>query len=332
MKTLPEALNSFGVKWTGVPGWEARTRPYARKWEGVMGHHTAMNLRRVGEQRQIDVCVKGRSTVPGPLYNILVGRDTAYILAAGYCNHAGRGMSEVLNLTKKGIAPSGPARSAGDMTGNAYYFSVSLMNDGVEEPLYSTQVDAFVGATAAVLRLNGWGAERYVAHKEWTSRKVDPREDFRELIAERLMLFEASQAPPPNTPVSPGPQFIRMPNAVASESSPRGGAYLLGSDGGIFTARGPNGIVPPFFGSIPGLREQGVALPHGVSAVDMAVTPRGGGYWILTSDGGVFSFGDAKFSGSAHGKLRDRKVTGIHTAERGYWITTNDPETLFTFP
>jgi hypothetical protein len=30
----------------------------------------------------------------------------------------------------------------------------------------------------------------------------------------------------------------------------------------------------------------------------MATTPDGGGYWLVASDGGVFSFGDAPFLGS----------------------------------
>jgi hypothetical protein len=31
----------------------------------------------------------------------------------------------------------------------------------------------------------------------------------------------------------------------------------------------------------------------------MAATPDGGGYWFVASDGGVFNYGDAIFSGSA---------------------------------
>jgi hypothetical protein len=31
----------------------------------------------------------------------------------------------------------------------------------------------------------------------------------------------------------------------------------------------------------------------------MAATPSGDGYWLVASDGGIFSFGDAGFFGSA---------------------------------
>jgi hypothetical protein len=30
----------------------------------------------------------------------------------------------------------------------------------------------------------------------------------------------------------------------------------------------------------------------------MASTPGGGGYWLVASDGGIFSFGEARFDGS----------------------------------
>jgi len=33
--------------------------------------------------------------------------------------------------------------------------------------------------------------------------------------------------------------------------------------------------------------------------VGMAATPDGGGYWLAGSNGGVYTFGDAQFHGSA---------------------------------
>ncbi len=35
--------------------------------------------------------------------------------------------------------------------------------------------------------------------------------------------------------------------------------------------------------------------------VGIAATPDGGGYWLVASDGGVFSYGDAGFYGSPAG-------------------------------
>jgi beta-lactamase class A len=55
--------------------------------------------------------------------------------------------------------------------------------------------------------------------------------------------------------------------------------------------------------------------------VGMTATPDGGGYWLVASDGGVFSFGDAPFAGSAAGTSTDgASVVGIAGKEGGYWI------------
>jgi hypothetical protein len=40
----------------------------------------------------------------------------------------------------------------------------------------------------------------------------------------------------------------------------------------------------------------------------MAPTPNGAGYWLVASDGGVFSFGDAAFEGS---------LPGVHVSATG---------------
>jgi hypothetical protein len=45
--------------------------------------------------------------------------------------------------------------------------------------------------------------------------------------------------------------------------------------------------------------------------VGLAATPDGGGYWLVASDGGIFSFGDAAFSGSMGGTHLDRPIVGV---------------------
>jgi len=46
----------------------------------------------------------------------------------------------------------------------------------------------------------------------------------------------------------------------------------------------------------------------------MASTPDGKGYWLVASDGGVFSFGDASFYGSMGGKPLNKPVVGMAVA------------------
>jgi hypothetical protein len=45
--------------------------------------------------------------------------------------------------------------------------------------------------------------------------------------------------------------------------------------------------------------------------VGMAATPDGGGYWLVASDGGIFSFGDAVFHGSMGGQELTSPVVTI---------------------
>ena len=54
----------------------------------------------------------------------------------------------------------------------------------------------------------------------------------------------------------------------------------------------------------------------------MAATPDGKGYWMVASDGGVFSFGDARFYGSEGGVAVDAPVVGMAGTPggNGYWL------------
>jgi hypothetical protein len=43
----------------------------------------------------------------------------------------------------------------------------------------------------------------------------------------------------------------------------------------------------------------------------MAPIPSGQGYWLVASDGGIFSFGDAGFRGSLGGLPLSQRVVGM---------------------
>jgi peptidoglycan/xylan/chitin deacetylase (PgdA/CDA1 family) len=107
---------------------------------------------------------------------------------------------------------------------------------------------------------------------------------------------------------------LRATSAQAAGSTPAGGMWMLGSDGGVFTLAGA-----PFEGSLGN-----VALNAPV--VSMTATPSGRGYWITAVDGGVFSFGDASFYGSTGAIRLNRPIVGINRTPsgHGYWLVASD--------
>ena len=60
--------------------------------------------------------------------------------------------------------------------------------------------------------------------------------------------------------------------------------------------------------------------------VGMAATPDGGGYWLVASDGGIFTYGDAQFYGSTGSMVLNKPVVGMaaRRTARGYWLVASD--------
>jgi hypothetical protein len=58
----------------------------------------------------------------------------------------------------------------------------------------------------------------------------------------------------------------------------------------------------------------------------MAPTTTNGGYWLVMSDGGVYSFGDAPFHGSARTLNPPLPITAIASTSTngGYWLSRGD--------
>ena len=67
--------------------------------------------------------------------------------------------------------------------------------------------------------------------------------------------------------------------------------------------------------------------PPGAPASCSTATPDGTGYWMVASDGGVFSFGSAHFHGSLPGLgVHVANIVGINAAPdgNGYWLVARD--------
>ncbi len=105
-------------------------------------------------------------------------------------------------------------------------------------------------------------------------------------------------------------------------ADPEGGYWTATSAGSITSHGGA-----PTFGS-PAL--SGVRLTQPI--VGMAATTDGQGYWLVAADGGVFSFGDAKFYGSTGALHLKQPVVGMAATPdgKGYWLVASDGG-IFTF-
>jgi hypothetical protein len=120
LSNLANVLRSAGLTVVESPGWA--DRGYAgqdlRQVRGVLWHHTATNRTRYALQDAptLSMCLNGRPDLPGPLCNIVFGRNgTVYLLAAGAANHAGAG--------------SAPGVST-DM-GNHYLIGIEMESSGI---------------------------------------------------------------------------------------------------------------------------------------------------------------------------------------------------------
>jgi hypothetical protein len=60
--------------------------------------------------------------------------------------------------------------------------------------------------------------------------------------------------------------------------------------------------------------------------IDSSPTPSGNGYYMVASDGGVFTFGDATFVGSMGGQALNQPVQGLvpDPDNKGYWLVASD--------
>jgi hypothetical protein len=77
----------------------------------------------------------------------------------------------------------------------------------------------------------------------------------------------------------------------------------------------------------------GTTLPTlNAPIVGITSTPDGGGYWLVAADGGVFTFGDARFDGSLGNLTLNAPIVGITSTPDGggYWLVAADGG-VFTF-
>lgn len=203
----PEILRAAGLRVVEVPGWRERGRPASTgnlNPVGVLVHHTATS-RATSDKALVDLLVRGRSDLPGPLCHFGLMRDgTVHIIAAGRANHAG-------------TAKASGTVAAGD--GNALYWGVEAANDGRGEPWPKVQYDAYVILCAVLSTdVTGNSAQTVRGHKETSvTGKIDPTFDmgeFRNHVA-------AAMRPEPAAPrVTPAERRAGKGRSLADRLSP----------------------------------------------------------------------------------------------------------------
>lgn len=185
---IADKLREYSLQVVEHNGWQTRGSDTFNP-RGVVCHHTASN-RNSGDASALNMCINGRSDLPGPLAHIVLSRSgVAHVIAAGRANHAGSG-------------------SWNGLTGNSSVFGIEAENDGIGEPWPDAQLKAYVAIVAALANGAGFGVENVCGHKEWApTRKPDPRgiemSWFRDQIRGYVkggVSTPPAQTPPPRTP------------------------------------------------------------------------------------------------------------------------------------
>jgi len=153
---LDLALTLAGIPHTGIPAtvydptgaadWRSRGRPASTGGfdpSGILCHHTASPA---GTSDRLDLqCIlAGNSDAPGPISTLYIGRaGTVYIVAAGRCNHGGKGR-------RPGLDTAGCA----DM--NNLLLGIEAGNSGVGEPWPVNQTIVYAEVVAALCDYYNW--------------------------------------------------------------------------------------------------------------------------------------------------------------------------------
>lgn len=189
---IADRLRAKGLVVVEIDGWQTRGSDSFNP-KGAVDHHTVGGP--LGNAPSLKICINGRSDLPGPLCNVLVGRDnTCYVIAAGRANHAGTG----------GWA---------GLSGNSSVYGVERENVGYgdREPWRPDQTDTAARVLAALIEKVGSDPSRVCEHKEWTSRKIDCHSingsDMRALVG--IYLGHVATPAPVPAPVAEGPRTLR---------------------------------------------------------------------------------------------------------------------------
>lgn len=171
-----DAAKATGYPVVEVAGWRTRGSSTFNP-AGLVWHHTAGPAS--GDAPTLSLVTNGRSDLPGPLSQFVLGRSgTIYVVAAGRANHAGEGGWRGLS-------------------GNASVFGIEAEHTGVRGVAWPTaQLDAYVKLSAELAKRAGFDAEMVCGHKEWAPRrKIDPIDLDMDEMRRRIALAMEDEMP-----------------------------------------------------------------------------------------------------------------------------------------
>jgi cell wall-associated NlpC family hydrolase len=115
---------------------------------------------------------------------------------------------------------------------------------------------------------------------------------------------------------------VGIPMAQAAAASPQRPHAVSASTPGDFWLATPAGNLYAF--GVPNYGSPGAPLNRPIVTVDP--TRGDAGYWMVASDGGVFSYGDAHFFGSTGNIALNKPIVSMAPTpdQQGYWLVASD--------
>jgi hypothetical protein len=168
-----ELLRGWGVdvvEWSGCYGRSNGGGWSAGRPVGHVNHHYVCSLN--PDQGYIDGLVGNLAN--GSVVNWFADvNGVAYLIGTGPMNHAGTGNQSVLDRTRNGQPPPGPASAAGTISGNSHYSGTECQHPGDSTPWPRPMLETMVAINAAEFLTWGLSPNCAIDHYEWTSRKID---------------------------------------------------------------------------------------------------------------------------------------------------------------
>jgi peptidoglycan hydrolase-like protein with peptidoglycan-binding domain len=187
---LAKVLRDAGLIVAEQPNWQTRGLGDVGPTKGVLCHHTAGPAK--GNMPSLGTITNGRPDLQGPLAQLGLGRDgTWYVVAAGRCNHAGKGSWQ------------------GVTSGNTNFIGIEAENTGLppDSPWPNAQMDSYRRGVAAILTEIKAKPIMCAGHKEYAlpkGRKDDPDFDMVAFRAAVAAIMDGTTPKPPPIPAQSG--------------------------------------------------------------------------------------------------------------------------------